>query len=68
MQCVDISFTQAKADVNYQFVHRQRYRHCSPGRRCREDFLQGTGRPPPDLHTQTIINKHRVREMKYMWK
>ena len=39
--------------ANYQFVHRQRYKHCSPGRRCGEDFPQGTGKPPPDLHRHT---------------
>lgn len=43
--------------VNYQFVHRQRYRHCSPGRRCGEDFPQGTGRPPPDLDTHNTQAK-----------
>ena len=50
--------TVRSSTVNYQFVHRQRYRHCSPERRCGEDFPQGTGTPPPDLqesHTQTII-------------
>lgn len=46
--------------VNYQFVHRQKYRHCSPGRRCGEDFPQGTGRPPPDLDTHNTQAKNTL--------
>lgn len=53
--------------VNYQFVHRQRYRRCSPGRRCGEDFLQGTGRPPPGLHTNPHQHPH-LGKWNQMWR
>lgn len=47
--------------VIYQSVHRQKYRHCSPGRHCGEDFPQGTGTPPPGLETDTYTDNTQNR-------
>lgn len=53
---------RALCRVIYQFVRRQRYRHCSPERRCGEDFPQGTGRPPPVLFTYAHTEHNHTRE------